>query len=301
MKEIETFLAVAEELHFGRAASRLHVTTSHVSQTIQRLERHVGAPLFERTSRRVGLTPLGTRLYHELRRAYDAVVAAIDHARAEARSQAGTLVIGATVTTSGPWQDRLITAFERLYPDCRTNVREVPLADPLTWLREGTIDVLITWLVLDEPDLTLGPVVARVSRVLLMSADHPLAAQNEVSAEVLAEHPVLNWQMQPNYPGAMLQAIVPTQTPSGRPVLLHPSPVSTLAEGLSHIARGLAVHPTAVSIAQQINRDDIVLRPITDLPPLPLGLTWHSAHENARIRAFAHLTRTLAVNRVPTT
>ena len=66
MREIEVFLTLAEELHFGRAADRLHRTTSHVSQTIRLLERRIGGPLFERSSRRVALTPLGERLLADL-------------------------------------------------------------------------------------------------------------------------------------------------------------------------------------------------------------------------------------------
>ena len=60
--EIEAFLTLAEELHFGRTAERLHVSTARVSQTIRKLERRVGAPLFDRTSRRVELSPAGGQL-----------------------------------------------------------------------------------------------------------------------------------------------------------------------------------------------------------------------------------------------
>ena len=64
---MEIFLTLADELHFGRAAQRLHVSTARVSQTIKKLERRIGASLFERTSRRVDLTPIGRRLGDELR------------------------------------------------------------------------------------------------------------------------------------------------------------------------------------------------------------------------------------------
>ena len=64
--ELETFLTLAEELHFGRTAERTHVSTARVSQTIKKLERRVGAPLFNRTSRHVELTPIGRQLYDDL-------------------------------------------------------------------------------------------------------------------------------------------------------------------------------------------------------------------------------------------
>ena len=77
MREIEAFLVVADELHFGRAAARLHITTGRVSQSVRALEREVGAPLFERTSRRVALTPLGTAFAARVRPAYEELGAAL--------------------------------------------------------------------------------------------------------------------------------------------------------------------------------------------------------------------------------
>src|SRR5688572_12964992 len=69
--ELEAFLTLAEELHFGRAAERLHLSTSRVSQTIAKLERRIGLPLFHRTSRRVEMTDLGRRLHDEIRPAWE--------------------------------------------------------------------------------------------------------------------------------------------------------------------------------------------------------------------------------------
>jgi DNA-binding transcriptional LysR family regulator len=284
--DIETFLALAEELHFGHTADRLRVSGASVTKRIQTLERHVGAALFQRTSRRVELTPLGVRLEKQLRLAYDDVLAALADARAEARGLAGTLVVGVSTTIGGPELDRLIATFEQQHPNLRVELRETPFADPLSQLRAGTVDVAVNWLALDEPDLTNGPVVRYVPRVLAMSADHPLASQPEVSAEVLADYPVPNWKLS-GVPEKMLRAVVPAVTPSGRAVRVHPTVVSALGEGLSITARGLTVHPTGATIVRQANRADLVYRPIVDLPPLPFGLIWCTAHENARIRAFA--------------
>src|SRR5256885_12256039 len=77
MREIEAFLAVADDLPFGRAAQRLHVTTASVSQAIRALERRVGGPLFERTSRQVALTPIGVRLRAGFEPAYEQLRASL--------------------------------------------------------------------------------------------------------------------------------------------------------------------------------------------------------------------------------
>jgi hypothetical protein len=73
LRDIEIFLVLAEELHFGRTAERLHVSRARVSQAIKKQERRIGAPLFDRTSRTVTLTPIGQRLRDDLQQAYDLV------------------------------------------------------------------------------------------------------------------------------------------------------------------------------------------------------------------------------------
>jgi DNA-binding transcriptional LysR family regulator len=84
--EIEVFLVLAEELHFGRTAERLRLPQPRVSRLVAALERRAGGALFERTSRRVRLTPLGQQLASRLRPAYAQLTAALDEARAAARS-----------------------------------------------------------------------------------------------------------------------------------------------------------------------------------------------------------------------
>jgi DNA-binding transcriptional LysR family regulator len=91
MTHVQAFLALAEELHFGLTAQRLHVSQPRVSRLIAALERQTGGKLFERTSRKVTLTPLGQQLHTELRPAYEQMRAAFDHARRTAFEATGQL------------------------------------------------------------------------------------------------------------------------------------------------------------------------------------------------------------------
>jgi DNA-binding transcriptional LysR family regulator len=99
--ELEAFLAVAEELHFGHAAERLRVSTARVSQTIRKLERRVGVALFNRTSRRVELSPVGRAFYDDLRPAWDQIAAAVDRAVEAGRGFAQTLRVCFTGAAGG--------------------------------------------------------------------------------------------------------------------------------------------------------------------------------------------------------
>src|ERR1044072_2782235 len=89
IRALECFLALSEEVHFGRAAERLYVSQSRVSQLLRALEGRIGARLLDRTSRRVRLTPLGERFLAELRPAYDALSGAVEGGKGAARGLTG--------------------------------------------------------------------------------------------------------------------------------------------------------------------------------------------------------------------
>ena len=114
-RDIEIFLTLAEELHFGRTADRLHVSTARVSQTVRKLERRVGAALFERTSRRVGLTPIGRRLDEDLRPAHQQILDGIDRAIAAGRGIDGELRVGFIGTAVGQFLHQVAAAFHGLH------------------------------------------------------------------------------------------------------------------------------------------------------------------------------------------
>ena len=291
LARIEAFLILSEELHFGRTAQRLHVSQPRVSRLVAGLEGEIGGRLFERTSRRVVLTPLGAQLRDRLAPAHEQLTEAVGAARTAARSPAGELRLGFTATTAGPALDRLVEAFERARPDSTVSLTEVELADSYAPLESGAIDVLVCWLVLDNPGLTLGPEIARYPRVLAVSASHPLARQPSVSVEVLADYPVPNWAFH-GLADQVRRAMVPARTPSGRAARVHPVPVRTPSEAASLIARGQVVLPTVDM--PRFGGDQIVLVAIRDLPPVPLGLIWCTTRENARIRALAEVARGLS-------
>jgi len=281
--EIEVFLVLAEELHFGRTAERLHMPQPRVSRLVSALEHKVGGTLFERTSRRVRLTPLGKRLHGQLQPAYAQLNAALDDARAAARQTAGVLRIAYSATSNMEALTWLVEAFEARQPGCYALLEVVSNFDPYSALRRGEVDVLVNWLAVDEPDLTAGPALEFRDRVLAVASGDPLAARQSVSVEDLADREVA--LMTPPFPAALYDAIVPPRTPSGR-VIRRTVPVRSIHELLALVARGRIVHPTAAGIPM-FSRADITLVPIADLPPLPLGLIWCTAHDNARIQALA--------------
>jgi DNA-binding transcriptional LysR family regulator len=285
--EIEVFLVLAEELHFGRTAERLYLSPSRVSRLLSSLEADVGGVLFDRTSRRVEITPLGVHLQAGLRAAVDQLDEALRLARREARGISGSLRIGFTATTMGEALTRLMRKFVDRHADCEVVQREVPTFDPYGLLRAGEIDVLVNWLAGGEPDLTMGPVIDRQARVLAVANDHPLASRTSVSIEDLGGLPVAHFV---GLPAGLADLVVPPTTPSGIQIP-RTEEVSSTNEIFALVALGKIVHPTAESISTLFTEHGIRFLPIHDLPPLELGLIWVSSHENARIRALAETAR----------
>ena len=287
LRELRIFLTLADELHFGRTAERLGVSQPSVSEAIRLLERRVGARLFERTSRSVRLTSAGTGLKQRLTPVFEMLDRALAETHEAVNGVSGELRIATTETTFLPPVLRLISAFEAAYPACTARWVEAAFPAVYTQLRRGQADVLIGWLAVDELDLTAGPPIASYDRVLAVARHHRLADRESVSAEELADEQVdcLDGPM----PQALVDAIIPPRTPSGLTIKRTPSG-STFTQALAEIALGRFVHPTMRGITQ-FERDDIVLVPIRDLSPLPLGLIWRTAAEDARIRALVEVAR----------
>jgi DNA-binding transcriptional LysR family regulator len=290
-REIEIFLTLAEELHYGRTAERLLVTTARVSQTITRLERRFGARLFERTSRRVALTPVGSRLRDDLLAPFEQIEAAIERAMAAGREVQGMLRIGFFRAAAGRFVLEVAEAFQARHPDCDVQIRENPLDDPLGALRDDEVDLLFLMLPVEESDLVTGPVLVRETRMLAVSARHPLARRTTVTLDDLARDPILT--APEGLPAYVRDHLVPERTPSGKPVRRGPT-FATIQEMLSLIGAGKGMYPVPAHTQQYYARPDVAYLPITDAPDLEWAFTWRRAAETRRIRAFDQCARDLA-------
>ncbi|MFI9205073.1 LysR family transcriptional regulator [Streptomyces sp. NPDC053048] len=283
LKELECFLVLAEELHFGRTGERLYVSQSRVSQLLRSLESRIGARLVDRTSRRVALTPLGERLLAGLRPAYAALRETVEDARRTARGIEGTLRVGFQGTAG----DRVMTAvaaFQARHPGCAVEITEIPLGDPFGALHRGEVDTAVVLLPVREPALVLGLVFSREHQTLAVSARHPFARRPALPAEDLAGCPLVTPAA--TAPAYWRAAQAPELTPGGRPIPRGPV-VTTLQEGITLAAAGrggmLLCRPTA----DYHGRRDVAFVPVTGLPESALGLVWHRDAETARVRAFS--------------
>ncbi|MFI7108528.1 LysR family transcriptional regulator [Nonomuraea sp. NPDC050227] len=282
MREIEIFLTLAEELHFSRTAERLGISPARVSQSIKKQERRIGAPLFDRTTRAVRLSPLGEQLYQALKSGHRQITQGIATAQATADGTAGTLTLGTVGPLSTQIKD-VLDLFLARHPNARLQHREIQPASPLDLLKSGEVDVAHLWLPIREPDLTVRPTSHASDVVLMVSADHPYAGRDSICLEDLGDCTVVEGQ---SIPSCMEEIFNPYHTPSGRPVR-RGHKVTTWQETLSAVATGQATAGVTAEAAAFYPWPSLAFVPIRDAPPCRWTFAWRTAAETPLIRAFA--------------
>ncbi|WP_214324841.1 LysR family transcriptional regulator [Nonomuraea sediminis] len=275
--EIEAFLTLAEELHFGRAAERLGLSKARVSQTISKLERQIGAPLFDRTSRAVRLTPIGQTFRDDLAPGFEQIRGAVERAMAAGRGFTDVLRAGFLCAAAGQNLLRIAERFRRDFPECEVRFRETQIGDGFEGLRDDAFDVLLTTFPVREPDLRSGPVLLSEGRVLAVPSGHPFARRSSLVMADLAGQTVID------LPHTLPDYWVASRIPAH---LRHGPVANTHQEILTMVAGGRGVFPLGEFTGLFYARPDVALVPISDGPPLDWGLTWRAAAETARIRAF---------------
>ncbi|MEU6370901.1 LysR family transcriptional regulator [Streptomyces sp. NPDC046931] len=288
LRDIEIFLALAEELHFGRTADRLHITASRVSHAIKKQERRIGAPLFERTSRTVRLTPLGKQLRDDLLPARRQFQQALDRAVVEARGVTGQLGVGYSTPWCADLVHRAAKALRDRHVGCTVQTYEIQFDDPLGLLRRGELDLQVSELPVHEIGITTGPVLFREPRALMVPAGHALAQLGSVSLQDLADAQLIT--PRGNIPKAVLDTHLPTHTPSGR--LIPRGPAYTFwSEVPALVAAGLGVSVVAARAARYHDRPGVAFVPFHDGPSLDYGVLWPSTGPSSAVLAFVDLLR----------
>ncbi|MFI6316219.1 LysR family transcriptional regulator [Nonomuraea sp. NPDC050556] len=288
LRDIEIFLTLAEELHFGRTAERLHLTQARVSQAIKKQERLIGAALFDRTSRRVALTEVGRQLYTDLKPIRRSLDESLERAKLAAKGRTDVLHIG-MISANALDLRHFWETFRARHRQWELRLRHNPFVDAFGPLRRREIDLLISWLPVEEPDLTVGPVIFTESRVIAVSADHELASAGPVPLEVLGNYTVAAGPRLPEY---WEDAFHPFRTPRGRPIPRE-GVVMNMDELNTQIATGQAVPLLGEHASRYYARPDLAYLPVTDAPALRWGLVWRDNEETAPIRAFAQVVRDL--------
>jgi DNA-binding transcriptional LysR family regulator len=272
LRQLRYFLAVADELHFGRAAARLRIAQPALSRAIRKLETEVGAELFDRSSRRVTLTPAGEAFAAEARRALAHARAAVTGAR-RAQRVGSHVALGFVSSLARRIAPGFVADFAARRPTVAVDLYELPMSDQLVALKNGSLDLGLLYLPAGWTPHELAVAPLRHERVLLaVPAGHALADRDELDPREARDE---DWV-----------GVAPEAMPSPERDLLARAgfaprvvvEASSMNALLALVAagRGVAFAPEA---AVDESRTDVAFVPLAPhVPPIVLAAAWDDEH-----------------------
>jgi DNA-binding transcriptional LysR family regulator len=282
LRHLRCFVVLAEELHFARAATRLHLSQPALSQTLKQLEQATGLRLLERTTRRVELTAEGAAVLEDARRVLGEFDALVERAQATASGQRGTLRVGFTIGAAVDIVPRILRAHATAYPDVRLELTEFDFSEPEAGLDDDRSDVAIV-----RPPIDAGPVelfvVATEPRVACVPESHVLADRDEVSVRDLLGEPIIaapgsgvwrDYWLLCEYRGGASPDVV--------------GEAATFESELQSVATGRGISVTAEAAARFYARPGLRFPRISDIPPCEVAVALPAGATPAA-RAFARI------------
>jgi DNA-binding transcriptional LysR family regulator len=274
LRKVRYFVAVAEELNFGRAATRLHIAQPVLSRQIRALEGELRAQLFVRDRRRTELTQAGRQLLDEARPLL---------ASAEAlRRRIGRAGRGAETFTVGFMPGLIVTSAVRAlgaaHPELTIDVVRTSWDDQVEVVLDGRVDIGYLRLPVDESGLVLRPLFSE-PRVVVLPAGHPLAGKETLGLADLADEHLLQ------DPAAVPEWRDVAREMRGR--ARRPTPVMrSVEEKLEHVAAGHGIVILPRSTAVFYRRPDVVFATVEGIEPNHVSLAWDAANRSPLVREF---------------
>lgn len=283
LRQLKYFIAVAEELHFGRAAERCHIAQPPLSQQIKRLEEELGVTLLERTSRKVALTPEGAEFLTSARDIFGRLDEAVDRIQSMSRGEEGCLRVGFIGPASLSPLPQAIRKFRDDNPRIKLDFSAKSTTEQLPMLRSDRLDVAFVRLFGHDVEGLEQQIFLREPYVLALPDGHELSGLAEVDIRQLEGEPLIFNQRiaQP----ALYRSLVGSFHKAGflpniiQEVNTEQSTVALVATGL-----GSALVPASSASDQ---RAGVVFRPITgELPYWEITALWKGRKETALLKRF---------------
>ena len=290
LRHLRYFVVVAEELHFRRAAERLHMSQPPLSQQIRALEQEIGAPLLLRNQRKVELTAAGAAFLERARE----ILAAVDDAALEARrvqrGEVGRLAIGFVGSAMYSFVPELLRAFRERYPDVTLRLHELGTSEQLRQLDNGRLDVGFTRLPVARPELRAETVLEEPV-VAALPEQHPLAEKTRLTLSDLEGQPLLllTRGAAPGLRAALAEAIA---TLGGEEVITQEVAEMQTVIGLVAAGAGISLVPESV---RALMRAGVTYRVLDgDVPAVRLEMTWRAEEESPVLASFLAMARAKA-------
>jgi len=282
LRHLRYFLAVAEELHFGRAAKRLAVSQPPLSMAVKDLEAELGISLFERSSRRVRLTAPGREFVDRARDVLSRAEAAVVDAKRAARGELGRLVVGYSTAATYDVLAPVLASFRKASPGVALGLVEMRSEEQVKALHERAIDVGFACMPVAAAGLS-AVTLRTEPLVVALPKDHPLARRASLSPADLngAKAVVARASIEPGWANQATAALAREGA-----VLDVTQEADTKLAVLSLVAAGLGLSVLAAS-TERIGRAGVVWRPLRLKTRLRLALLRRPEDENPALSSFA--------------
>jgi DNA-binding transcriptional LysR family regulator len=281
LEDLELFAVVAEELHFGRAAARLHISQPGLSYRVQRLESALGYEVLARTRRSVRLTAAGEVLLEGAQRVLGETSRIVGDGARVARGELATVRVGFVGTALYSTLPALLRLTRERHPDLRLLLEERKTAAQVRGLQLGQLDVGLLHLPLD-PDTGLESVPVFEEPVgVALPHDHPLAESDELTLAELADEPFVLFprELEPHTYDRFVAACVAS---GFAPEVAHQATGAPTMLGL--VAGGVGVAFAAESVAASLSRSGVAFVALTDgAPRLVTGPAWRADHASPAV------------------
>lgn len=266
LRHLRSFEVLADELHFARAAARLHVSQPALSQTIKQLEEATGLRLFERTTRRVELTTEGASLREDAVQVLAQFERMMERARASAAGRRGALRVGYVIGAAVDIVPQVLRAHGEQCPDVQVQTAEFDFSQPAAGLDDGRSDVAIVRPPIDVRGAQLLT-LATEPRVACLPESHRLAERDEVSVYELLDEPIIaapghgpwrDYWLCSEYRGGSEPPVVGEE--------------ATFEGELQAVASGRGISITAHAAARFYARPGLRFPRISDIPPCEVAV-----------------------------
>ncbi|WP_102514950.1 LysR family transcriptional regulator [Streptomyces chartreusis] len=296
--QLRLFLILAEELHFGQAAQRAFMTQPAFSQQIRALERRLGLTLVDRSTRTAGLTRAGQALLPEARGVVEAADRLQQAAVAQKRAVSGRIVIGSLeATTSIPPIPEIFDELQATQPGLTIEVLRMGFADWAEALLAGDVDVAFVFP--PVPPGVQAHRLATMDRVVCLHDRDPLASQEPLSLEQLADRPVVGWS--PRIPKAWRDFWSVDPRPDGTPVRYTNHQTTEWEPALTAIGLGEGIQFPPEPSRWLYQRHGVAYADVTDLTPCWTALAWRTQdRDKPTVTALRTAARTVTTRQTPT-
>jgi DNA-binding transcriptional LysR family regulator len=282
LRQLRYFVAVAEELHFRRAAARLHISQPPLSQQIHQLETELGCTLLARTRRRVELTPAGEAFLHDARVVLSELEGAVATAQRIGSGQTGRLrvnFVGSALLSIVPGA---VQRFRSALPDVEIQIRERPTVEQVRAVIAGAVDVGLVRPPFEEQDELRAEVVLRERTVAALPSDHPLTRLRRIPLRRLAPEPLVLFprSQAPGFHDLLISSLAATGI---NPRVVQYAPEMTTIVGLVAAGMGFSLVPASVA---RLGLDGVSYRPVTGAPHSELIAITRADDSSPLVRTF---------------